>query len=1168
MRSFTPVDEIYINSPSSIAFVTVLGTLLWLFIAAAISGDVAARDRQTQIHPLMFTAPATKAEYLGGRFCAAFALNSLLLMAIPVGILISVSTPGIKQDLLGPFRATSYATAYCFISLPIAFVGTTFQFSFSTLTGRPIVSYLASFLVFFMSHFVGGTLANFMNEWKVANVIDLVGFFSIAKEVETWTTVEKNTRLIALEGTLLWNRLLWFGFATSLLAYTYFKFRLAHPASGSQRTKFAGPSSLVETPETTVEKKPISAAEESYVPQRQAIELQNNTITIKRIFAIAFTSFGSIARSRGGLTIVGFVALVTSVVGTQFMMHFDIPLVPTTALVTDFFTHPLDNLKTPWIIIPLLTIFYTGELIWRERDARIHEIYDTSPVANWILLAGKFLGIAMIITCWLMLLMTSGIIIQVSMGYFHFEPALYFITFSLQLIDYLLFALLVLIIHAFVNQRYLGVLIALIAYGVIGFSGRLGIQHNLLRFAGDPGWTYTDMRGFGGTLWPWACFKLYWITWSFLFVMVAMLLWPRGKEQSLIARIRLAQLHVTRRLFVTTICATALLAVIASYIFYNTNVVNNYQYDATLARSLYERQYKQYENALQLSIAAMKLNVDIYPDRREANIDANYMLVNKTNASIDVAHFTPPAEVETGSMTFNKPATLAFNDDELSYRIYSLQNPLRPGDSIAVNFRIRYNSNGFLNEGLDNYVLEKATYFTNYDMLPFIGYQHYREISDKNLRSEYGLGDRPEVPSLYDMMARRRSARHDRLEFEAVVSTSFDQVAVAPGELQRTWIENGRRYFHYKTSQAISNNSSFFSGDYLSRQAQWKSSDGQTVKLNVYYHPFHAWKVEEMLNSLRASLDYYTATFGPYPWNHLTLIERPGAAGELNGEPTMIDYGEMFSLMNPQSNGLNLPYYVIAHEVAHQWWGAQFPAASVEGAGVLIEGLAVFSGMQVLEKNQGYEQLRRYLSFLRKSYEVPRTRAANPLLRANNSFLGYRKGPIALYALSQYSSRDSVNLALRRLIEKYRSPERPPATILDLYDEIQRVTPDSLDYLLHDLFETNTYWDLQMKQAEAKQSPSGSWVVTLDISARKYIVDSTGVEHDVHMSDWIEVGVNAPRADNDPRRELYLKKHKVKSGKQTITVTVPEKPGRAGIDPNYLLIDLDLDNNTLGVQTR
>jgi hypothetical protein len=86
--------------------------------------------------------------------------------------------------------------------------------------------------------------------------------------------------------------------------------------------------------------------------------------------------------------------------------------------------------------------------------------------------------------------------------------------------------------------------------------------------------------------------------------------------------------------------------------------------------------------------------------------------------------------------------------------------------------------------------------------------------------------------------------------------------------------------------------------------------------------------------------------------------------------------------------------------------------------------------------------------------------------------------------------------------------------------------------------------------------------VTLDVQARKIVADSAGVERAAPMDDWIDVGVFAPARGNAPREPLYLRKHRIRAGRQQIRITVPGKPARAGLDPNYLLIDLDTDDNT------
>lgn len=45
-----------------------------------------------------------------------------------------------------------------------------------------------------------------------------------------------------------------------------------------------------------------------------------------------------------------------------------------------------------------------------------------------------------------------------------------------------------------------------------------------------------------------------------------------------------------------------------------------------------------------------------------------------------------------------------------------------------------------------------------------------------------------------------------------------------------------------------------------------------------------------------------------------------------------------------------------------------------------------------------------------------------------------------------------------------------------------------------------------------------------------------------------------------------MQMHRIRSGKQTITVTVPRKPTSAGIDPYHLLIELETADNDKDVK--
>ena len=68
------------------------------------------------------------------------------------------------------------------------------------------------------------------------------------------------------------------------------------------------------------------------------------------------------------------------------------------------------------------------------------------------------------------------------------------------------------------------------------------------------------------------------------------------------------------------------------------------------------------------------------------------------------------------------------------------------------------------------------------------------------------------------------------------------------------------------------------------------------------------------------------------------------------------------------------------------------------------------------------------------------------------------------------------------------------------------------------------------------------------------------------MSDLVEIGVFAAGESASRGAPLYLARHRITSGKQTITITVPREPARAGIDPNNQLIDRERDNNIVTVK--
>jgi hypothetical protein len=264
----------------------------------------------------------------------------------------------------------------------------------------------------------------------------------------------------------------------------------------------------------------------------------------------------------------------------------------------------------------------------------------------------------------------------------------------------------------------------------------------------------------------------------------------------------------------------------------------------------------QYRNAPQPQLTGTTLRIEIYPERREVEIRGALDLVSATDAAIDTIHLAPKMAVETTAVRFDRPATELVVDDRLGHRIYALSAPLGPGDSLRLEFEVRFQPRGFSNAGPDASVVSNGTCFTNGAWLPAIGYQPEREVDDAAAR---GLTPRPSMRAMDDEEAPFDPDRATRVALDAVVGTDASQIAVAPGRLLRSWTENGRRYFRYATDVPIRNDYAFFSAAYAVREASWRAQDGSgpEVSIEVYHHPAHGWSVDRMVRSVQASLDLH-----------------------------------------------------------------------------------------------------------------------------------------------------------------------------------------------------------------------------------------------------------------------------------------------------------------------
>jgi ABC-2 type transport system permease protein len=302
-----------------------------------------------------------------------------------------------------------------------------------------------------------------------------------------------------------------------------------------------------------------------------------------------------------------------------------------------------------------------------------------------------------------------------------------------------------------------------------------------------------------------------------------------------------------------------------------------------------------------------------------------------------------------------------------------------------------------------------------------------------------------------------QSIDSDLINFEAIVGTAPEQTAVAPGILLKEWHENGRRFFHYKMDRPIKFVFGFNSGVYEVLEENYKDVD-----LRVYYHPVHIYNTRQMMEGLKASLDYNTKYFGPYQHKQAQIIEFPRSEGSYaTTAGNCIQVSEMRFINDSgriKEGGIDISFYVAAHELSHQWWGNQVIPADVLGSTMITESVAEYVTAKIYENRYGKLSALKLLNIQLNRYLLGRANAKEqepPLYLVNpeQAYLAYGKGAIALYTLSEFIGEEKLNAALKAYLNKVKFQSPPYTTSLEMLDYLKRATPDSMQYLIIDMLE-------------------------------------------------------------------------------------------------------------------
>ena len=1164
----TTSSNLIVNSPMAInGIISQIATFV-NFIIPAVIGATVYRDYKYNSHTLLFAYPFNKFQYLAGKFLSGFFITILITFFIGLAFLLASVLPFANPDLLGPIRLWAYFQSYVLFVIPNIFFIGSIIFMLVTLTRNQYIGFILVIVLLLIPGIISSLTAN-VDDKFVASLFDPFGNMSLNYVTKYWTIEEQNTLLIPLDKVVIFNRLIWIGVGFLALIATYFAFSFSQaPLSISRKKKG-----------NRVVKNNFGSIIKVNLPK---VSYDYSFVSyLKTAFRLSKFEFASIVKN--------WIFITLMIVLLVFILISSYSLGDMYGTKTYPVTWKVIGLISFWLgkFLYLLIYLFSGVLLNNAQSSRMNLLVDATTVPSWSLLLSKFIALVQMVCVVFLVGILSGILIQTYLGYYNFELSQYFIDFfGFQLIDYIIVILFSLFIQSFFKNYLIGFFVILVAQMIPMALSKLGIEQSVFHFNSDTGYSYSDMNGFG-VVRDYFYYKLYWLLFGFVLYGLTLLFWRRGIITNVKERLHLFVKRFKMPIAVPLILITLVFVGLGYALYYQEVKLEPYytSQERELQQVDFEKKYKKFEKYAQPRIVDVKVDMDLYPKKRDYKAVVNYVMVNKTEKAIDSLFLNYGKNFQ--EIKFNRDYQLVLTDTVMDFDIYRLNQPLNPGDSLKVQMVVQNKPNTWLQDRSP--IIENGTFFNN-SIFPSFGYSDAVELQDNDVRKKYNLPPRERMPEPNDPEARKNtyiSSDADWITFETTVSTDGDQTAIAPGYLQKEWQKDGRNYFHYKMDQKMLNFYAFNSARYEVKREKWNN-----INLEIYYNKGHEYNLNRMMDALKKSLAYYGENFGPYQHSQARIIEFPQTMGTFaqafaNTMPFSEAIGFIADVDEDNPDAVDYPFSVVSHEMAHQWWAHQVIGANVKGATLLSESLAEYSSLKVLEKEYGKFQMRKFLKEALDGYLRGRTREwkeENPLMyNENQQYIHYNKGSLVLYAMSDYLGEKRFNDILKTFVSQVKFQEAPYTNSIEFVNLLKQNTPDSLQYLIKDMFETITLYDNKVENVKVKNLKNGKYQVDITFTVSKYRTTPKGDKiykneqgntltekigknevKSYPLSDYVDVGIfgeKTKKGEHEYENELYNKKYLIDKINNKVSIIVNEKPVEVGVDPYNKLIDRDSNDN-------
>lgn len=591
------------------------------------------RDIKSRMAPAVYSTGVTPRQYFWGKYLASLLVMSGVSFGSIFGFASMAWLSRVLPLLPGTYGANPWPQllhTWLIILIPAVLLHGSVHTLLAVTTGRQAGSYIYCIVhtmlwVVLMTAYPDGIAS------PLAQTVDPLGKTGLEGQLLYWSAEQRLHSFVHLSGPLLWNRALFLTLSIiALLAaahvFSFERFLSLMRARMKRKSPRERPTrSVPQAPRAAV----LLSVSPSYSTRSWAavaiMQGRREWITTMRTPALRI------------VLLLGL--LLTWVSSSHLASYAPLPNGNVLPVAGDAFTLASN---TFFIAILIAVMYFTGEVIGRERTFRVSSLVDASPVPNNTLIAGKMFAVVLLSATLSVVPLAGYLLTQASSGFWHPDLGIVigraFFNFFLPMTG---FAFIAAALHIMMTSRTAAHALAVLTGVSVAATSEVGVVENKLYLPFLPLENMLTSR-FGVHAQQWQhllWFDLYWALSTLVLAFVCWWFWQRGMQTRLKARPHLGGDHLTAPL-ATSAAVVIALVMVTAHIHHVTNVDNGYQSHAQeLGESAaYEQHYSYLRDLAQPRIVTADVSIDLHTSERSAAYRGALVVRNDSRQPIAELH--------------------------------------------------------------------------------------------------------------------------------------------------------------------------------------------------------------------------------------------------------------------------------------------------------------------------------------------------------------------------------------------------------------------------------------------------------------------------------------------------------------------------------------------------